>query len=133
MSYPTQHTVTRRAPAASNYGSKVGYIVYESNADEVTLDDGTHRPFGVITAAEDATGGLVAVCVLGECDLVLDAATTFTMGGGTGWIRSDANGKGVESVAADGKYAVGRLLSRADVAAATNRTKILVQPTSAVF
>lgn len=67
-----RHVESYDAPAAANYAEFIGYMVYESGDNEVTLvtDATSQRPIGIITEAEDRLGGRVAVCIHGQCKAV---------------------------------------------------------------
>ena len=69
-------TVTRQAPAGANYVANVGLCVYESAANEITLntDATTKIPYGIIVKAENAAAGSVTVCVAGACKGMMGAA-----------------------------------------------------------
>ncbi len=114
---------TYRAPAASNYFDKIGYIVLKSTTDEVVLAaDGTVLPLGIITDAANEAGGIVSVCVDGECYARFGAAVTV---GTHHALMADADGECIAGTA--GNFCVGRAL--ASVTAADNDLlPILVAP-----
>jgi len=105
------YTVTRRAPAGQNYGSRVGQWVRESGADTVTaMTDATaQRPFGLIRSAENKVAGLVEVVIHGEFWGALAEEAVITPGTHT-WVTSGANSKTKAAAAND--YVGGRLISR---------------------
>jgi len=92
-----------RAPAASDYSAKIGYVVYKSGtANEVTIStDPTQAaecPVGVIIACEnDATGGQVTVAMAGEhCYARAGAAITL---GTHNLLKADGDGEVVPATA----------------------------------
>lgn len=107
--------------AAADYSAKVGYIVYESDADEVTLsaDATAEKPLGVIVAAS-RDGLTVDVRVAGlACDVPLGENIAVAATGRTP-IASDAAGKAKLADSSD--YVLGWLDARADVTTAANST-----------
>lgn len=107
--------------AAADYSAKVGYIVYESDADQVTLctDATAQKPLGVIHAAS-RDGLTVDIMVDGlACDVPLGENINIAATGRTP-IASDANGKAKLADAND--YILGWLDARVDVTTAANST-----------
>lgn len=95
-------TGTFRAPSASDYSAKVGYIVYKSGTGkEVTLAaDGTTMPVGVIVAVEnDSTGAVLTVAMSGErCFVRAGAAITL---GTHNALMADADGEAIPATASN--------------------------------
>lgn len=123
----SKHTVTRRAPAAANYGDKIGLWVYESDADEVTLltDATTKRPYGVITDAENKLGGLVTVQIFGECYGAQVEAAAITNGTHL-WVTGGANSKTKAAAAND--YVGGITIARVDAAGGERDYGVFINP-----
>lgn len=115
--------LTFKAPSGSNYGTSLGYVVQMTGADEVTIATAANVvPLGVITNAENANGGWVAVCVLGPCKA--RAGGAFTVGTHD-FGSADGDGEVVASSAGD--YYVGRFTGKA-TAADNDLVDFIVQP-----
>lgn len=76
---------TYYCPAGANYATDVGKIVYCSAAGEATLiTDGDavgQKPLGIIVRCDGTeNGAAVAVCVEGECHVLLTADHGFLLG-----------------------------------------------------
>lgn len=105
--------ITRAAEAATNLTSKHGYIVRETDADEVQLTTAaTQLPVGVLEYAENEVGGECTIVTQGRAHVKLGAA--FTVGTTTLNFMSKNDGLAIPFVAAANNYKVGRLLLTAD-------------------
>lgn len=115
--------LTFNAPAASNYGSSIGYVVQVTGANEVTIATANNVvPLGIIVAAENQNGGQVTVCVLGRCKARAGAAITV---GTHDFCEADGDGEVIPVQA--GGYYVGRFVGKA-TAADNDLVDFFVQP-----
>jgi len=126
-------TISRRAPAAANYATKIGYVVEDHTvAGECVLNGASaagedSRPLGVIVEAENRLGGLCTICVLGPAFAIFGGVVTK---GTHSIVKSDADSKLVAAADADATWNVGYVIFEGEETASadTEMHRIFVNP-----
>jgi len=121
-------TITRFAPAASNYGDMVGYLVYAGavvggHARATLAANATAMPLGVIVSAEDKLGGKVGIVTLGRARVY--AGGVLTPGTDSN-VMADASAKAIVGVSG-GNFMLGRAI-HGFVSADGDLIEVIVQP-----
>ena len=119
----TCFNISRRAPAAANYGAKVGFVVKDHTvAGECILAGAAAagenaKPLGVIVEAEDRLGGLCTITIFGTAYFF--AGGVITKGTHT-ILKTDAASELVAAADADAVWTTGFVLFEGETAAAAD-------------